>query len=272
MSYGISPYGLGSYGGIAADLIISRAYPISPKTIRVILSKEPQHIGSSIDGDVFNTRTWKITRLDNNFVFNILKISIADFPITWDIRLLESLGNKNIQHRIESNTLLDVGGSLIDDPRYFVFNGVLQKTKSTIAELTANRRYSSRDLQNLPAPYGEIAGGVFNINSSGDYSLHDGDNLVRKLIYRRLMTVPGSFYYLPNYGVGLRVKEPLPNGDLESLRTKIKNEIMKEPEVDATHVQLIQNANSLVVLIRARLKSSGESFSMSIKSQFNIQL
>jgi hypothetical protein len=173
---------------------------------------------------------------------------------------------------VSSTTLLDEGGSPIDAPRNTTFLGSLQKTKSSIDELTARRKFSIRDIDNPAAPKGSNPGGVFTVSSDGDYLLHEGSDFIRKLIFRRLMTTKGGFYHLPNYGVGLRVKEPLPAGDLISLQKEIKDQIEQEPEITQSRVIVTQSAGALTLVIRARLEPTGQQISFPLNIPFAVNL
>lgn len=103
------------------------------------------------------------------------------------------------------------------------------------------------------------------MTSAGDYGLHSGVPFVKKMILRRLMTAPGDFFHLPTYGVGLKVKEPLPVQRLVSLRKLIELQLAKEPEIEALSVNLTQYAESNVLLvdIKGRVRKTSEAFSLS---------
>ena len=101
------------------------------------------------------------------------------------------------------------------------------------------------------------------INSGGDYELESGQPLLRKLILRRLTTPRGGFFHLPDYGIGLGVKDLLPDTSLLQLRADIFRQVEREPEVAEADVQLLLGSqNDLTVNVKGRLSSSG-SFSFS---------
>lgn len=269
MSYGISAYGTSSYGCVPLTLEVANAFAVSTHTIRVTLTKEPQNKLELLAGDVLNPRTWQVTRLDTGVGFTVIGIEPHDDPLVWDVTVLEPLASVNVQHRIISTTLLDTGGSPIDPPRFFDFPGIIAAADFTNDRRLAQRQYNLRDYKNPMFPVGsDGAGGNLIIDSSGDYVLHEGPEFVRKLIYRRLMTVKGGFWHLPNYGVGLRVKEPLPTGDLITLQREISDQIRREPEVESTQVLVSQNQNSLIIRVQARLKATGQNLDFPIVMPF----
>lgn len=104
------------------------------------------------------------------------------------------------------------------------------------------------------------AGSTLRINTGGDYVSQSGAELVKKLVLRRLISKPGDFFHLPNYGVGLRVKEPIPTVDLKKLAVQIEQQVNLEPEVAESRANLSYAAGtgSLVVSLKVRLKATGD--------------
>ncbi len=273
MSYGQEQYGVDSYGSndaVLPQLAITAASPVSTNVVRVTLSREPQTTVASAAGDVLNTRTWKLVRLDSNVGFTIIQISSISETV-WDVRVLEALGSSNITHQISADTLLDTVGGLITVPSAFNFAGLLDASVSTPDRLVANRQYSIRDLDNPQAALASgSSGGVYKVSNDGDYQLHGGTDFVRKMIFRRLMTAKGGFRFLPDFGVGLRVKEPLPIGNLISLQKEIEDQVKLEPEVDKVRATVTQDQNHLTVTVFARLKQTGQQLSLPLSIPFGV--
>ena len=71
--------------------------------------------------------------------------------------------------------------------------------------------------------------------------------MVRRLP-RRLMTTPGGFFHLPNYGLGIRLKESLITTDLVKLRTEVQRQILLEPEFDSAQVAIALASNGVLTL------------------------
>ncbi len=278
MTYGIEQYGIDPYGGLsaadlAASIAIVSATPISTHVVRVLLSKTPQLISAQLPGDALNPRTWKIVRTDTGVGFTILSISVPNTSKTVDVRVLEALGSSNIEHLISADTLLDSAGNPVTPPSALPFFGLLSAALASHDRRVADSKFAIRDLNN---PQGALpsgsTGGVYSISSAGDYQLHDGTDFVRKLIFRRLMTSKGGFRFLPGFGVGLRVKEPVPAGDLISLQKEIEDQVKLEPEVDKVRVSVAQDQNSLTVVVLARLKTTGQQISLPIAVPFGVNL
>lgn len=105
-----------------------------------------------------------------------------------------------------------------------------------------------------------MVSGTLTIDSGGDYASESGPAFVRKLILRRLTTKPGEFFHLPNYGLGLREKEPLPVNNLRALAKAIEQQVALEPEVSAVKANLSYAANAaiLYVKVQAQLRQTGQ--------------
>ena len=104
------------------------------------------------------------------------------------------------------------------------------------------------------------ASGTLTITTGGDYASQSGAELIKKLVLRRLISKPGDFFHLPNYGLGLRVKEPIPNVDLRKLAVQIEEQVNLEPEVAESRASLSYAAGTgtLLVNLKVRLKSTGD--------------
>lgn len=102
--------------------------------------------------------------------------------------------------------------------------------------------------------------------SGGDYASMTGEPFVKKLILRRLISKPGDFFHLPNYGIGLRVKEPLPNTDLRKLAKAIEMQVAMEPEVLAVKASLSYASSSAILYInlKVQLRQTGQIMPVSL--------
>lgn len=268
MSYGIAPYGISPYGCVVADLSIANAVAVSTHVVRVTFTKEPQAVSPSLVGDVLNPRTWEIIRGDTSQGFTVLIISKVS-NLVWDIRVLEKFASKNVAHTVSSGTLLDEGGSLIDLPRDAQFAGVIAAADSTPERVAVQRKQGIRDLNNPVAPSGtNSVSGSLVISSDGDYQLHDGPDFIRKLIFRRLTTGRGAFWHLPNYGLGLKVKQPVPGTELVKLKAEIERQIKLEPEVTEVRATIRQSGNALNIVVLAVLAPTGQQVSFPLQVPF----
>jgi hypothetical protein len=261
--YGLDRYGLDPYGAEPSGLAISNAFASGIRVVRVTLSREPLHVSNTGTGDALNPKTWTVQRLDNMKFSTVIQVTESDPPLTFDIAVLEKFADQTITYQLKTTSLVSTEGEPITFAgSTFNFVGVKAFEDQT-DRIVANRRAAIRDLANPPAPNATELGGTLQI-VGGDYAMVEGADLLKKLILRRLVTRPGEFSHLPDYGVGLAVKEPMPTSSVSRLQKTIKEQVLKEPEVDAAEVTVTVDAFNHIVLvtIRARLKKTGQEINM----------
>lgn len=255
------------YGAAAAGVGTSvvSALALSTNEVKVVLSGEPKHSSAFSPGDALNPGTWTIQRLDTTVFLHVIGVRPINVT-TYGVSTIEHFGSFEVTHRISSSTLLDPAGFTLKPPRKADFLGILDATVSTAEDRALKKRTTSRDLLNLPAPTDDPAryGGTLLIDAVGDYQDMSGEALVRKLIIRRLLSSPGDFFHLPEYGIGFKVKDPLPISNLSALKAEIERQVLREPEVETTQAALTLDANMLVVQVKAKLKTSGEPLSVTL--------
>lgn len=249
--WGLSSFGLFSYGmGPPGSLYLVGAYPLSERTLRVFLSVKAK-ADSTIDaGDALNPKTWTVTRDDTGAQLLVLAVARVD-DTTFDLYMLDKLQPSLIEHTVETTTLLAATGGLIVAPTDVPFVGCsyAAPARSPVALV---------DLRNVPNNETDI-GGIYEVGSDGDYVTHSGAEFLKKLIIRRLVTLPGEFFFLTEYGIGFRVKEPLPGNDLVQLAAAIELQLLKEPEFSKVGVGLaLSGDNVLTIQVAAVLRRSNE--------------
>lgn len=258
--YGLAEYGLDPYASATAGLAINNATAVSTRVVQVILEVEPAHASKDAPGDALNPDTWTVQRLDTGEFFTVLQVVASDPPYFYEIYVQENFGNQFVTHRVGSTTLVTADGELITDHgNHADFPGVVVTADFSTSIDAANRQLITRDLANPPAPVGSNSfGGTLQIAAGGDYITVQGPELTKKLIIRRLTTAPGGFFHLPGYGLGLRVKEPLIDNDLIKLKTKIEQQVMLEPDVEAVSAILsTMPGGTFIVQLKVQTKSTG---------------
>lgn len=264
-SWGVDPWGSAVP---LAPLVIDGAVAISTKELQVSLNRRAQTIAPTVTGDALNPATWTIQRIDTGFFFSVLAVTqVGEFEFV--LSVLQDFGSASVTHRVLSTTLLDSDGGPISQPplNRADFLGLLSVERKDVLASARQQSNAVRDVQNPPQPVDNIAGGTLVIGSSGDYALESGPALLKKLIIRRLITAPGGFVHLPDYGVGLQVKEVLPAANLIQLRAKILRQIRREPEVEEVDVRLnlgVQNDLTIRVQVKTR---SGDAVGFSFSPQ-----
>lgn len=265
MSWGTSGWGISGLGGLGPDLTISYAYAISTHEIVVVLSKPPLDRTGFLAGDIHNGSSWEVTVPAENRVLQIAGIIRHQPPLQWIVRTLERLPESTGTARVQAIGLKDAGGAVISLPDYADFAGVTEKAIANPAEQAATK-LRTRDLANRPTPTisdTNVSGTL--VIQGGDYALVEGTELVRKLIVRRMTTTPGEFFHIPEYGVGLKVKQALPGGGLVNLKARIERQLLLEPDIASVAVSLTQNQNTLTCEVRAITKT-GQKVSVGLSS------
>lgn len=268
VGYGLAPWGTGYWGeGILAALEEGGvAYAVGDRVVRVELLTEPLHTNSTSVGSAINPRTWAITDPASGKSWTVMAVKDVSAKV-YNILTLEPLPKHFTTLQLSTSTLKNSLGIPFATLE-LSFNGAYLDVNNSNEARTAARGYLLQDLANQPAPpltdmsgtYNDLVGGTLEINSAGDYVSQYGAALVKKLIIRRLLSKPGDFFHLPTYGVGLRVKEPIPTSNLRKLAVIIEQQAQQEPEVQAVKANLSYSAaaNALVVRVRVQLAPTGQ--------------
>jgi hypothetical protein len=242
MSFGTGSWGL-DYWGTDPTLYMQSAVATTTHSVTVTLS-QPVRARSAISaGDALNPRTWTVTRVDTSQVFTVvgvLQVTTRRFLLF----LRTPLSSYNRTHRVRATDLVSTAGILIAAPYEVDFRGVLPTTE-------VNERTGPFDLLTT-----DVVGGGLQTTEGGAYARIYGDDVIRKMIYRRLSTMPGSFFHLnpDEFGVGLKVKEVLRASSLPALKVKIEQELLREPGVLGVSTQL-SLANGILV-IKANVRTA----------------
>jgi hypothetical protein len=251
--WGTGPWGTGAFG--ASSISIENAVAISIRTVRVTLSGAPGSVSPTAPGDVLNPLTWQVVRLDTGFSFTVAQIDRESSTI-FDVHVLEPLGSVLVQHQVSASLFL----------LPITFPGLVADAVSTPDALASSRRFAQTDIANPQTPKQVDAGGIpttplggtLVITEAGDYDSVSGAELVKKLIIRRVFTPLGGFFHLPDYGIGIAVKEPLPVASLPKLRAEIERQARLEPEVEDVAAPLSFQGNVLTLSLSARIRPTGD--------------
>lgn len=96
----------------------------------------------------------------------------------------------------------------------------------------------------------------FVVTSAGDYLLRSGIANLKAAIYRRLITRPGEYKFVPEYGVGIRdyVKKRSNAATIDSLRTAITEQLLRERRIDSVErvaLDVTPDAINVGIVIKA---------------------
>jgi len=246
--FGVSPWGTGQWGdaepeAIPGGLGYGRAYAVGDRVVRVELSHEPIHLVSTGVGDALNPRTWKIQNLATGQQWTLMAVREISEKV-YEILTFQVLPKHFTELELSTGTLLD------------------------------QDRVPLPSLEFLGAAeqYGEMVSGTLLLDSGGDYVNQYGTDLIKKLILRRMIAKPGDYFHLPTYGMGLRVKEPLPVNDLRKLAAAIEAQVKLEPEVQACKANLSYSASAAVlnVILKVQLLPDGQTMQIPLVVPTNL--
>lgn len=267
--YGINNYGTGAYGDGAYSTLApyGSAFASGDRVVRVTFTVEPLHFLTTGTGDVLNPRTWTLTEPSTGKIYTVMAVKEVS-KLIYEILTLEPFPNHFSTLTLSTATLLTA--DRVPYPTLsFSFDGVFLNANVSDESKTVARGYYPKDIANTQVPlqadptigvqYGEMVGGTLTVTSAGDYESMSGEALVKKLILRRLVSKKGEFFHLPNYGIGLREKEPLPVVDLRALAVSIEQQVALEPEVAAVKANLAYSANAsaLVIQLKVQIRPTG---------------
>ena len=263
---GTSRYGLENYGGLIVGEIINitGAVAYSTHEVRITLNNSARHVSSFGIGDALNPATWSVQRLNTLEYLDIIAVNIYTAQ-SYGIVTMQAFGGADVSHEVSSNTLLSANGVLITPPNTARFLGVVDQASHDPLQAIVNIGASIQDIHNPPVP--KSAGGTLKIGTSGDYEAVSGSELVRKLIIRRLTTNTGEFFHLPDYGIGLPEKLPMPTAELVKLKSTIEKQIIRENEVESVVANLSMDSTGILnIKVRAKLRPTGESIDIGLKA------
>jgi len=235
--WGATPWGVGA--GVYASLEWAQAY--SEKTIRVRFSAEVVQVSPLSASDALNPRNWAVTRGDTGAALIVLAVGTVD-ERTLELATLQYLGTYDVLHTVvASSRILTVGGTPVVAPLSIEVPGVAPSRPAPV-----RTQQVASDLLNAPLSAGNTTGALV-VAPDGDYALHSGPALVRKLIMRRLTTDRGAFAHLPGYGITYAIKGVFTAAQLPALKRAITDQVLLEPEVRSASVGVSLEDGGVVV-------------------------
>lgn len=241
-SYGLSEWGLSSYGG-ALSLYTQSAVAVTTHSVVVTLSTGAQAESVLATGDALNPRTWEVYKTGTTTYFTVVGVQKLN-PRRYRLFLLQPLGSWRVSHTVNSSTLLSAGGFLISPPRSITFWGV-ETGERTLMEPAGPFDLATTD---------NLAGGL-RTNEGGGYDRVYANDLIRKMVLRRFTTMPGAYFHIPetDFGADLKVKEPVRFSSAPAMKRRLEDEIRKEPGVVDCRVSLVTSTGA--VSIKARVQT-----------------
>lgn len=227
--------------GTNPNLFLESAVALNTHAVVVTFSRDARCFSATGNGDALNPSTWTASRVTTGAAYTpvlVQKVSNRRVIITFR----EALASWHYYHRIGSTTLQADTRVLISAPYSVDFRGVLSTT-------AVNEPEGPFDLFTT-----DVVAGSLKTTEAGGYARVYGVDLLRKMILRRLTTMPGGFFHIPEgeFGVDLKVKGILRVSNLSALKKKIEEEIHREPGVLATAVSLTLGSGVLSIKIKVQ--------------------
>ena len=266
MAWGTGAWGTGPWGGWSGTTAVTAAHAVSTRTVRVTVAGKPQVDTEWTPGDALNPALWTVALADGTYTWTVTEVlhvqeDSGSSPAIFDLYLLESLRSSNKDHTVTPNGVVDAAGLAITGSATFA--GVIEEAISTPDKQAADKTLILRDLANPPVITEDYVGGTLVMEGS-DYKNEQGSALVRKLILRRLTTVRGSYFHLPDYGLAVAPKSTPTLTDLIDLNAEAERQALEEPEVESAEASVTMDpAGILTIALRCKLRPNGEPLEIS---------
>lgn len=247
-------WGGSTWGGLTVAIALDHAAAVGPKLVDVWLTGTPRADSPYNPGDALNPATWRVVRNDSGDSFTVVSATRVS-ALRYRLQVIEPLGGTTVEHTVSTSTLRAINGTLCVSPREADFFGI-DSDQGTQFSVSARPIDIKTDA--IAATAYAVGGGI-GMGEDGDYQTHSGNELLRKLIIRRLVTPKGAFFHLPNYGLGLPLKLPLRTSRLNELKADIEEQCLLERDVLGAACSITITADGFLVIgLRVRRKVGEE--------------
>lgn len=263
-AYGISPYGLGPFGGVT-QISILEAFPLGARSVYIRFNVPPLTASPVSVGDCQNRQTWNLTRSDTGARIEVVGAVQLGLPTERKLILLSSLGPSAVLHNLDCTALRSAGGQPSVPPYVIKFYGVdVDKPAFGLP----SRKPAIVDLRNV---FNQGQGQALQVGSGGGYAVQEGPSGLRKRLIRMLTTTPGSDPFDPLFGTELGIKEIVVNP--AGQRALILAQILRDPEVGAAKVSLdVSDGGVATILIVAAMKAGGQQSATFVVDEGGVRL
>lgn len=261
LGWGLDYWGVGPWGILPPDLgsfELESFFATSERTVRVTFTQAALVGTPLLAGAALNVRTWSLATNDtptvNPIILGVREIEGSEGR-QFELYTLRKLPRYPSTLTLSCATILSAASAPLAGVPSLVAHGAAQ-ARTTIRD----NRSTPSDLKSAQVPGATLAA-VLKPTAGGDYEVESGDELLRKMVIRRLTTEPGEFAFLPeNFGIRMRVKSAIRGGGgLNDLREQIEAQVRQEPDVVEARAVLSYKPNLglLQVQIRMVRKSTG---------------
>lgn len=277
--WGSLPWGGGPWGAGGTPLELLDALAVKENVVHLTFSTAP-YLSKQLDPhDASNPERFQIVNLaepvglDGHVARPVRPVLVERAKVKGSLGAVLAVTTDRpmspvpSQYRVVVNQLIaEDGGLLVPGKTAREFPGLYRQLRPqspsspTPSRDIANPQTYSAQLDPIPQAGDPHFLGVIPIDASGDYAFDQGISQLKKRIFRRLLTNPGSFPAIPNYGVGvLRYGKKL---GAEAIRQQIvqdaEAQIAQEPDVAAVKVTAFSDPTApSVTIFRIRVRPSG---------------
>jgi len=248
-AFGQSPLGTGPgpFGGPGLITVLG-VLPLSNGEFVVVFDTPPEVLDPQAFTSATNEENFALAAIDPSYTATdgtvvvppgefvptrFPKSAIASEDPDGDPTQIVVAADSALQPRVRyevtiSPSICGANGETFAGPNVFEFRAPGLSRQLSVTEIS-QERYRDFDYIIEPRP-GEVSQ-VYRQDANGDIGLQDAVTSLRKRIYRRVFTDPGAFSWLPEYGVGVKVKSLARAGRLQELAGLIAEQIKAEPDV-----------------------------------------
>jgi hypothetical protein len=271
--YGLSPLGtdLGPFGGPGLITVLG-ALPGSTYSFTVVYDRIPDTFDPLSYYSATNPENYSLGAVDPTYTSatttyippggvvptRFPSVVLAETDVD-DPKQVHVYTDAKLEPRVEyllevRSNIIGSGGEAFAGPNTFsVIAPALQQT--TLPQERREQRY--RDLEYVIL--GDSPG--YRFDETGDIAIHSAQPSLTKRIHRRIFSRSGDFAWAPDYGAGISVKALAKAGVLQSAADKIREQILREPDVQdaAVAVRIARTYAGAIIDIRASVRRADSS-------------
>lgn len=259
--------------------------PINSNTLRAFLSAEPRHYSPLSENDALLRDNWNVSLQAGEGTSPVLEsvgeaqaqpdlegpIQIAPdgttvvrgpIPTGWSVDLTTD------RRVLAKSTYLTIAAQAIEsaDGAYTIADAGTYDRAEHPGIFVPRVRAPVRPVkaQGSPDLRYDFLRGTYALDGRNDVDTHTGLESTKKRVVRRLLTYPGEFYHLPNYGAALRVKRTFSSAELGRVQSEVLEQVLEEDDIiEASVAAASPTTGVLVVTVRGTSKS-GPGFELGI--------
>lgn len=232
------PFGAGFGGGpyVRLALVSSR------NAIDVEFSGALSAVDSTIATDALNPANWSLAAVTLGATVPFVQtVESLDGGATIRVIFDADLDDGATYEITVAPTVLDTSGAAVIAP---LSADVIVPTLGFVSVLDSLPRELRTDIKSTAGA--KAVGGTPRYDETGDLANESGRDYLKKRILRRVSSMRGSFFHLPNYGAGKRLKTIITPAWLSGYQADVKAQVLLEPDVRAVVVTVTRLAVNIV--------------------------